>query len=589
MKQLLRNLFKMLDKQHFNKVVIYLFLLVFYALAESIGLALIVPLLEIVANYEEGFQNQYVIFIFEYLDLPTAGPSAVYYLLTFFAAIFILKTILQVAVFRSTASLPYSIFFMLSNKLFLKYANLSWSQFSNINSNTVIKNVSKSTEITAYAYVTLMELFSAFITSVALILLLFFTSPTITIGLIIGFGVVSFVMIQSIKPIQIQAGHEREKSLDKVYKNTSEFILGMQEIRVLGTINFFKERFLIDVKNLANALTKILFYPPIPLAVVELTAIISLIFSIAYITSIGENFSQYIPFLVLVVAIARRLLPSLSMINSSSLKLRNLESSIEIIEKEIRQVNNQTDERSIETFEDIDKWKSIKFVNVHYKYSGSNFESVFNVEINKNKKIALVGPSGSGKTTFLSILLGLLNPTEGSILIDGKIVKNRYSLNKLVGYVPQSPNMIDGTLKENILFGRPFCKDKLHQSILISNLQDFVETLDDGIESNIGQNAMKLSGGQKQRISIARALYSDPSIIIFDEATSALDNITEKVIKNTLTNISGTKTVITVAHRLSTIQDYDVIYLLNNGKVEAKGTHYDLLNQNKMYQKMNEQ
>lgn len=589
MKQLLRNLFKMLDKQHFNKVVIYLFLLVFYALAESIGLALIVPLLEIVANYEEGFQNQYVIFIFEYFDLPTAGPSAVYYLLTFFAAIFILKTILQVAVFRSTASLPYSIFFMISNKLFLKYANLRWSQFSNINSNTVIKNVSKSTEITAYAYVTLMELFSALITSVALILLLFFTSPTITIGLIIGFGVVSFVMIQSIKPIQIQAGHEREKSLDKVYKNTSEFILGMQEIRVLGTINFFKERFLIDVKNLANALTKILFYPPLPLAFVELIAIMSLIFFIAYITSIGEDFSQYIPFLILVVAIARRLLPSVSMINSSSLKLRNLESSIEIIEKEIRQINNQTDTRSIETFVDIDKWKSIKFENVHYKYPGSNFESVFNIEINKNKKIALVGPSGSGKTTFLSILLGLLNPTEGSILIDGKIVKNRYSLNNLVGYVPQSPNMIDGTLKENILFGRPFCKDKLHQSILTSNLQDFVETLNDGIESNIGQNAMKLSGGQKQRISIARALYSDPSIIIFDEATSALDNITEKVFKNTLNNISGTKTVITVAHRLSTIKDYDVIYLLNNGKVEAQGTHDDLLNQNKMYQKMNEQ
>jgi ATP-binding cassette, subfamily B, bacterial PglK len=312
-----------------------------------------------------------------------------------------------------------------------------------------------------------------------------------------------------------------------------------------------------------------------------------LLFSIGYITSIGEDFSQYIPFLVLVVAIARRLLPSVSMITSSSLKLRNLESSVEIIEAEINEINDQIDERLIETT--IDKWKSIKFENIHYKYSESNFESVFNIEINKNKKIALVGPSGSGKTTFLSILLGLLNPTEGSILIDGKIVKNRYSLNNLVGYVPQSPNMVDGTLKENILFGRPFCKDKLHQSILTSNLQDFVETLDDGVESNIGQNAMKLSGGQKQRISIARALYSDPSIIIFDEATSALDNITEKVFKNTLTNISGTKTIITVAHRLSTIKDYDVIYLLNNGKVEAKGTHDDLLNQNKMYQKMNEQ
>ena len=587
MKHLLRNLFKILDKQHSNKLIIYLFLLVFYALTETIGLALIVPLLEIVSNYEEGFQNQYVIFIFEYLDLPTAGPSAVYSLLTFFAAIFILKTILQIAVFRSTASLPYSIFFMISNKLFLKYANLRWSQFSNINSNTVIKNVSKSTEITAYAYVTLMELLSALITSVALILLLFFYSPTITIGLIIGFGVVSFVMIQLLRPIQIQAGHEREKSLDKIYKNTSEFIMGMQEIRVLGTINFFKERFLTDVKNLANAITKILFYPPLPLAFIELIAIMSLLFSIGYMTSIGEDFSQYIPFLVLVVAIARRLLPSVSMITSASLKLRNLESSVEIIEAEISEINNQIDERSIETI--IDKWKSIKFENIHYKYSGSNFESVFNIEINKNKKIALVGPSGSGKTTFLSILLGLLNPTEGSILIDGKIVKNRYSLNSLVGYVPQSPNMIDGTLKENILFGRPFCKDKLHQSILTSNLQDFVETLDDGIESNIGQNAMKLSGGQKQRISIARALYSDPSIIIFDEATSALDNITEKVFKNTLTNISGTKTIITVAHRLSTIKDYDVIYLLNNGKVEAKGTHDDLLDQNKMYQEMNEQ
>lgn len=587
MKHLLRNLFKILDKQHSNKLIIYLFLLVFYALTEIIGLALIVPLLEIVSSYEEGFQNQYVIFIFEYLDLPTAGPSAVYYLLTFFAAIFILKTILQIAVFRFTATLPYSIFFMISNKLFLKYANLRWSQFSNINSNTVIKNVTKSTELTAYAYVTLMELLSAFITSVALILLLFFYSSTITIGLIIGFGVVSIVMIQLLRPIQVQAGHEREKSLDKVYKNTSEFILGMQEIRVLGTINFFKERFLTDVKNLANAISKILFYPPLPLAFIELIAIMSLLFSIGYITSIGEDFSQYIPFLVLVVAIARRLLPSVSMITSSSLKLRNLESSVEIIEAEINKINDQIDERLIETT--IDKWKSIKFENIHYKYSESNFESVFNIEINKNKKIALVGPSGSGKTTFLSILLGLLNPTEGSILIDGKIVKNRYSLNNLVGYVPQSPNMVDGTLKENILFGRPFCKDKLHQSILTSNLQDFVETLDDGVESNIGQNAMKLSGGQKQRISIARALYSDPSIIIFDEATSALDNITEKVFKNTLTNISGTKTIITVAHRLSTIKDYDVIYLLNNGKVEAKGTHDDLLNQNKMYQKMNEQ
>ena len=218
--------------------------------------------------------------------------------------------------------------------------------------------------------------------------------------------------------------------------------------------------------------------------------------------------------------------------------------------------------------------KKIVFQNVEFSFpeTKTNVINNLNLEINKGQTIGIIGASGAGKSTLIDLLMGLLNPTNGQILIDGKCIKpnNLRSWQDLVGYVPQNPSFLNDTIKNNITFGieeNLIDYGKLSKAIELANLKTFIFKLEKGLDTIIGDRAIKISGGQKQRISIARALYNNPEVIIFDEATSSLDELNENEIINNIKAIQVMKTTIIVAHKMSVLKNCDKIYTLNNGVI----------------------
>ncbi|MBR5922956.1 MAG: ABC transporter ATP-binding protein [Clostridia bacterium] len=234
----------------------------------------------------------------------------------------------------------------------------------------------------------------------------------------------------------------------------------------------------------------------------------------------------------------------------------------------------------------------IEFRNVSYSYEeGVEVLHNINLKIAKGRKLALVGPSGGGKTTICHLLPNFyrLPDDGGSILIDGKDTRKLTldSVRKNIGIVQQDVFLFVGTIKENILYGRPDATDEeVITAAKRANIHDFVMSLENGYDTEIGERGVKLSGGQKQRVSIARVFLKDPAILILDEATSALDNTTEVLIQHSLDELCKGRTTLVVAHRLSTIRGADEIAVITSGKVEERGTHEELMAKGGIYQKL---
>ena len=208
-----------------------------------------------------------------------------------------------------------------------------------------------------------------------------------------------------------------------------------------------------------------------------------------------------------------------------------------------------------------------------------------------NSVIGVVGPSGAGKSTLIDIFLGLIEPQEGQLIVDHTIIngQNRRSWQNSIGFVAQSIFLSEGTIAENIAFGISHDQIDLEQVqkvIKLAYLDEFIQTLNDGVNTRVGERGVQLSGGQRQRIGIARALYHKAEVIVFDEATSSLDGVTEKMIMDAIHDFSGKKTIILIAHRLKTVQKCDKIFFINNGKVADQGTYQELLENNEHFKKM---
>jgi ABC-type multidrug transport system fused ATPase/permease subunit len=235
--------------------------------------------------------------------------------------------------------------------------------------------------------------------------------------------------------------------------------------------------------------------------------------------------------------------------------------------------------------------KGLELRDVTYQYAEASEPSLrgLSLTIKPNTTIGLVGPTGCGKTTAVDVILGLLEPSKGQILLDGVEITaaNRANWQSIIGYVPQTIYLADDTLANNIAFGIP--ADQVDMAAVrraaeIANLADFVATnLPQGYETNIGERGVRLSGGQRQRIGIARAMYRDPAILVMDEATSALDGVTEEGVMSAINALSRQKTIVLVAHRLSTIRACDVIYQLDRGAVQTSGTYDELMEHSRWF------
>ena len=269
---------------------------------------------------------------------------------------------------------------------------------------------------------------------------------------------------------------------------------------------------------------------------------------------------------------AFRLLPSVGKINAYFNNIMYSLPSLDLIYKDLKEIENFVPEDTAK--KDVELWhleSSIKLNEISYAYAGTdkNILENVNLTIHKGETVALIGSSGAGKTTLADVFLGLLIPQNGAILVDGKnIYENMDSWHHMLGYIPQTIYLSDDTIRNNVAFGikeEDIDEKAVIEALKKAQLYDFVQTLDQGLETFVGDRGVRLSGGQRQRIGIARALYYDPEVLVLDEATSALDTETETAVMEAIDSLKGHKTMVIIAHRLSTIRNADSIYEVTNG------------------------
>jgi len=363
-------------------------------------------------------------------------------------------------------------------------------------------------------------------------------------------------------------------------EKTMESINNLKEIKILSAENYFYDEYSITQKEFAQILFENNFYGAIPPYMIETLAILAL-FLLAWIISFQnmENTSWMIASYAIVVAAVFRIAPAMNRIQSS---INAINTSRDFVKTMIMEYKN-TDLDFVEEKNDLDiEFKtSIKLKNIYFSYKKTPVIKDLSLEIKKGEFVGIIGLSGAGKSTLADIIMGLLPVDSGEIFVDdvGCDYKNFSALRKLIGYVPQQINILDGSFKRNVAWGideKEIDEEKVIEVLKRAQLYDFVNGFENGINSKAIVGYTGISQGQKQRLAIARALYRDPEILIFDEATSSLDVETEHLITQMLDSLKGEKTIIAIAHRLSTLKSCDRLIYLKAGKIIDSGTFEEL-------------
>ena len=382
------------------------------------------------------------------------------------------------------------------------------------------------------------------------------------------------------------------------FRLATELFGGIKELKVFGRSGTYEEQFALLSARYARNQWISAAVGMVPRYAIESLAFGAILLLVIYLLATRNDFNKALPLLVLYAFTAYRLLPAFQQLFTSANQIRFNWASVEVVENGLKtfaeagagngdpkpSTNNQ-----IVSFE-----HQIELRDIVFRYSGARDPVLakFNLMIKRNTTVALVGSTGAGKTTIVDIILGLLEPEQGALLVDGVPVTsaNVAAWQRRLGYVPQRIFLSDNSVAANIAFGvSPEHVDmgRVRLASEIANLHGFVMSeLPEGYGTMIGEHGVRLSGGQRQRIGIARALYADPDVLILDEATSALDGITEDSVTEAIRALSHEKTIITIAHRLSTVQECDVIYLLERGQIEDQGTYSELLDRSGVFRAM---
>jgi ATP-binding cassette, subfamily B, bacterial PglK len=393
----------------------------------------------------------------------------------------------------------------------------------------------------------------------------------------------------------VKAYGEREQlHRSDMIKAVNQGIGGIKDARVLNRENEFIEKFRIEAFNSSRLLTYISYTKKIPQPVIETTAVIGMMLIAAILVWQGRSMTAIIPIMALFGMAIVRLMPAIRKLTMDYTYLIYNIVSINPIYEDLKELELERklfieDRRKGEV---LNLKRVIDAKDVYYSYPDSDEQALNGVSfaIPKGHAVAFVGSSGAGKTTVVDLLLGLLKPKSGTIEVDGmNIQENLSAWQQNIGYIPQSIYLADETLRSNIAFGLPESEieeDKIWRAIDSAQLRELVERLPDGLDTIIGENGTRLSGGQRQRVGIARALYHNPQVLVMDEATSALDNITEKEITKAIEALKGDRTVIMIAHRLTTVENCDLLYLMKEGKIVDSGTYSNLVDNNRDFRKM---
>ena len=550
-----------------RKLISIWFLILVGMVIETLSLGLILPLIGLLTNSD--YQSKYPK-VFDFFGNPSDKTLLVAGSLVL-VAIYAAKNIFLYFSASVQRKFINNSSARISQMVFKSYLAQPYEFHLTRNSATLIRNAENANSVITGGLDPFLVLLTDGLVAIGLFVLLMLVEPVGTLCVLVVFGGAAIGFQALTRKRITEWGRLRKTHMKMVLKHLQQGLGGVKEIKVLGRESEFfieHEHHLVKSMEINRKYALIQLLPRLWL---EVLAIIGLAILVAVMAGTREDVSSFLPTLGLFAATAFRILPSIGRIMASFQTIAYSSPLIRTVDEDLK-ISVVADATQNE---ELLFKREIKFENISFSYASAHRPSLQNVSLSilLGEAVGIVGPSGAGKSTLVDIFLGLLSPSEGVVSVDGEdIATGRRSWQDQVGYVPQSIYLVDDSLIRNIALGIPhdlIDHNAVLRALRAAQLEEFVSTLPLGLETIVGERGVRLSGGQRQRIGIARALYSNPQVLVLDEATSSLDTETERGVMDAVKALQGEKTVVIVAHRLSTVSYCSKIFSIEDARLVA--------------------
>ena len=553
------------------------------AIAETLGVSIIIPFVQAMIEPEQLMRNKYLSPIVCFLNIESSS-QLILLLGIGIALVYIIKNLYLTLLSYCRVKYSTKVQRELGVLMMESYMKRGYLFFVTVNTGDLIRGIISDVSAVYHLIYNAFRVIAELFTSFAIIIFIMVTDFKMALCVIVLAGICFICVILGFRKPMQRLGLEYQESYGEMQKHSMQAFQGIKEVIVMNRQHFFVNRYENAVGRQQKAVIGQTVASESPAYIIEAVCVVGLILTVSLRVN-GMNAVEVIPQLAAFAVGAFRILPSLGRITSSVNNIvyyvPSLNNAYENLKK-VREAESEM-EQSIRTLAEKDEENKsgtkrltddahnyLEIENIHWRYPASENEilSGVSLKIQKGTSVAFIGHSGAGKTTLADIILGLYRPQEGCIRLEGRDIRTMpEKWCNYVGYIPQSVYLTDDTIRNNVAFGVEEPNDDLiWQALEQAQLKEFVKGLPNQLDTIVGDRGVKFSGGQKQRVAIARALYNNPSILILDEATSALDTETESAVMEAIDSLQGNKTLVIVAHRLTTIRNCDVIYEIVDGK-----------------------
>ncbi|MBP3604433.1 MAG: ABC transporter ATP-binding protein [Lachnospiraceae bacterium] len=571
---LLKKINYIFDIKQKARLFFLMILILIGSILELVGVSAILPLVNIAMTPEVINENEIYRMLAKWFDLQTANEFILFFSLLM-AVLYVIKNSYMIFYKNFQLKFTYSVNRRISLKLMNCYMRQEYLFHVAHNVAELQRNV--SSDVTQFVNTlsasinVVVEVFTLFL----LIGLLVITDPMTTVLVIGILGTAVLVFWKISKMLQMKHGELAREATKDMNMWLLQSFGGIKEIKVMNRENFFLSNYDSACKKNIAAHKKYNIVSMMPKYVMETILICSILLAMSIRILQGVDIQDFVSSLSVFAVAAMRLLPSFNRLTEYISTIMFNKIGVESVFNDLKQIELLVQEETKQR-RDIEKLQlkeklEVKDITFAYPNTEKNIFENASLVIEKNQSVAFVGSSGAGKTTLADIIIGILKPSEGQICVDGiDVFTHLDAWHKSIGYIPQMIYLMDDTIRANVVFGLPeeeVSDEKVWRALERAEIAEFVRGLRDGIYTQIGDRGVRLSGGQRQRIGIARALYEEPEVLILDEATSALDNETEAAVMESVESLHGKTTLIIIAHRLTTIQNCDKVYEVEQGKI----------------------
>lgn len=562
----------LLNRKQKIQLIFLSFLLLLGTLLEMVSLSVLVPTLEIMSKNNIGEKYPFLKPLLNKLGNPSQS-RLILIIMIFIVILFIFKGLFLVFLNWKQSDFSAKLSSELSIKLYTGYLKQPYHFHLQKNSSILNFNISEAASLSGFSNTIMIGLLETTVI-LGIISMLFLVEPIGALSVSLFLLLSGLAFHRFTKNKILNWSKNRQFHVGQGNKQLMQGFGGVKDIKLMGNESFFINSYSKHIIENATISTKATTLNLVPRLYLEVLAVFAMAGLVVSMIIQGKSVDLIVPVLGIFLVAAFRMIPSANRIMTSVQTLKSAYPTIDLVYNEFKLINNSSSDKKTGIYVDFND--QIEMNNISFSYTNSKkVLSDINIKISKGKSIGIIGPSGSGKSTLVDLILGLLSPTSGSIKIDGIDINNvMTSWQNKIGYVPQSIYLTDDTIKNNIAFGLPenqINNESISRVIKIAQLGELIDSLPEGLDTKVGERGVRLSGGQRQRIGIARALYHEPSILVLDEATSALDTNTEIEVMKAVNSLHGKKTLIIIAHRLSTVNNCDLIYKISSGKIIEVG------------------